>query len=335
MRIGVHVPNCMEGLIVRPPFAPARANQDLAVQAESLGYASVWVNDHITTQRYLSHLNPKPNYYDPIVTMAAIAAVTSRVRIGTGILVVPIRHPVIAAKQIATLDDLSGGRIVIAVGAGAYKEEFEAVHPGLPTRARGRIITESVTAMQALFTQEKASFAGEYIRFGEIELNPKPVQQPFPLWMGGNGDAVLRRAGRLGEGWFPAALTPAEFGAKWEIIAGHAREAGRDPGALDHTLELLISIDTDRERAIDRFKRSLSYEHLLSLSEATLKGQDIERTIMSRNLLGGPEDIVAQLKAYEQAGVRDTVLIFTVDTLREMEESMELFARTVMPHFAD
>lgn len=331
MRIGIHVPNCMEGLIVRPPFAPASANQELAVQAEALGYSSVWVNDHITTQRYLSHLFPKPSFYDPIVTMGAIAAVTCRLRIGTGILVLPIRHPVIAAKQIATLDALSDGRIVIAVGAGAYKEEFEAMFPGVPTNARGRIIDESVQAMQALFTQEKASFEGEHIRFGEIELNPKPVQQPFPLWMGGNGDVVLRRAGRLGRGWFPAALTPGEFIVKWQALAGYARAAGRDPATLEHTLELLICIDSDRERALDRFKRSLSYEHLLSLSEATFKGQDIERTIMARNLLGDPETITAQLQTYAEVGVRDVVLIFVADSLAEMQAGVELFADQVLP----
>src|SRR5580692_10978962 len=169
----VGFPTGMEGLTYPIPFSNPEDLVRIAQHAEALGYHSVWGNDHMTTQHYVRAESPvPPRFWEPLVTYAYLAAHTKRLRFGTGVLVLPMRRDiVVTAKQIATLDHFSNGRVEIGVGIGAYREEFEALNPQARVH-RGDMVVEGVTALRLLFSQRAASFDGKYYKFRDVELFP-------------------------------------------------------------------------------------------------------------------------------------------------------------------
>jgi probable F420-dependent oxidoreductase len=205
MKFSVCLPTCYEGLaypvgLIREPADFVR----LAQGAEAWGYDSVWGNDHLTTQRYVAEkFNDPPSFYEVFVTLTWVAAATRRIGVGTAVMVIPMRDPVIAAKQAATLDVLSGGRCRIGVGIGAYKEEFEAVRADRVGQSRGAMVDEGIAAMRLLFEERRATFRGRFFHFEAVEAFPKPVQRPFPIFVGGHNLKAIERAVRWGQGWLP------------------------------------------------------------------------------------------------------------------------------------
>lgn len=200
MEFGLALPNF-------GPLAHPDTLSDLAREAEALGYDSLWTSDHVflpAAERSFS-----PNFYDPLVVMALVAALTSRVRIGVSVLVLPYRDPIVTAKMIATLDQLARGRIILGVGVGWLESEFHAL--GLDFHQRGALTDEALDCMRALWTQDPTSFQGRCHAFLDMRLLPKPVQDPFPVWVGGNGPAALRRAAQRGTGWHPINLSLNDF----------------------------------------------------------------------------------------------------------------------------
>src|ERR1700677_2431870 len=171
------LPTCMEGLTYPIPFSDPANLLRIARHAETLGYHSVWGNDHMTTQNYVRAEFPTPpRFWEPLVTYAWLAASTTTLRFGTGILVLPMRRDiVVTAKQIATLDHLSGGRLEIGVGVGAYREEFDALRPEGGVH-RGDMVEEGVQALQLLFKERNATFDGKYYKYKDVEFFPKPKQ---------------------------------------------------------------------------------------------------------------------------------------------------------------
>ena len=155
-----------------------------------------------------------------------MAARTERIKLATGIIVLPMRTMPVLAKQVATLDQLSGGRVILGVGTGAYREEYEALYPDARDARRGDIIDEGMRALRLLFTERKASFRGRHVRFEEVECFPKPRQTPLPMYAGGNHAEVRRRAGAYGEGWMPAVLSPEEIARGVEDVHRAAAAAG-------------------------------------------------------------------------------------------------------------
>src|SRR5690606_771327 len=186
------------------PFAGPADLIRQARRCEELGYHSVWGNDHITTQNYVRELYPDtpPNFYEPLITLAAIGAATTTLKLGTALTVLPVREPVYLAKQALTLDQMSGGRFIMAVGLGAYREEFLAWGGSRVKGARrGDMMDEGLEALRLLFTEPRASFDGKYYSFKDVEMFPKSVAQPFPLYVGGHNMEALDRAARYGQGW--------------------------------------------------------------------------------------------------------------------------------------
>jgi len=238
VKFGVGVPTATEGLMYPVPYASIEDAVELAVMAEELGFESVWGNDHIASQRYVqAQFDDPPHYYDPLGYLAFVSAKTARIRLATCVIVLPFRHPVVAAKQLATLDHLSGGRLVVGVGIGAYREEFEALQPGVALH-RGRYAEEAIRSLQLLFTQRRASFDGEYVRFADVESYPKPRQPVLPILSGGNSVGSKDRAARLGQGWLPACLTPEELTAGISEIRKTAADSGRElPAGFEVALQ--------------------------------------------------------------------------------------------------
>ncbi|WP_030919876.1 LLM class flavin-dependent oxidoreductase [Streptosporangium amethystogenes] len=331
MRFGLGVPTGTEGLMYPVPYADAAEAVELAVQAERLGFDSVWGNDHVTTQGYVrEEFDTPPRYYDPFAYLSYVAALTSRIRLATAIMVLPFRNPVVAAKQVATLDRLSGGRAVLGVGIGAYREEFEAMNPGRRIN-RGEHAAEAIQALNALFTERRASFKGRWVEFEDVESYPKPAQPVLPILSGGNAPGSRTRAALHAGGWLPACLTPGEVAAGIADIRAQAAAAGRElPGGFEVALQVAVCVAPTHEEAWRRFRASQLHNHMVSLSGTTLKDQGVS-DLASRNLIGTPDSVAEQIAAYREVGV-DTLagLLFAADTVPETLDAMHEFSETVI-----
>lgn len=330
MKFGLGVPTGTEGMMYPVPYADPVQAVELAVEAERLGFDSVWGNDHISTQRYVrDEFDDPPRFYDPMSYMSYVAARTTTLRLASAIMVMPFRHPVVAAKQLATLDQLSGGRVICGVGIGAYREEFEAMWPDRSMH-RGRFAVEYIEALTRLFTQRRASFEGEYLRFDDVESFPKPAQAPMPILSGGNAPGVRRRAALQCNGWIPACLSPAEMATGLAEIRRLAEESSRALDGFDVAPQLSVSMGATREEALARFNRSQLASHMRSLAKTTLKGQQ-DGDVVDRNLIGTADDIVEQVTRYAESGVTTlSALLFACNTVDETLESMREFAETVI-----
>jgi probable F420-dependent oxidoreductase len=231
---------CNTGRYVDPKEAVA-----LAEAAEAAGFESIWTVEHtIVPAGYKSTYPYDPSgkmaggrddfaLPDPLIWMAFVAAATSRIKLATGILIVPQHNPVLAAKQIATLDHLSGGRIILGIGVGWLEEEFNAL--GVPFRERGARTDEYVAAMRELWSADKPTFKGRFVQFEGAYCRPQPVNKSVPIVVGGHSDAAARRAGRFCDGFFPARGAPAELMA---TARKAAETAGRDPDKIEMTVSL-------------------------------------------------------------------------------------------------
>jgi probable F420-dependent oxidoreductase len=332
MKFGIALPSCTEGLCYPVPFTSPDVLTRIAVESERLGYDSVWCNDHLTTQRYVrQRWSQPPSYYDPFVALSFVAAATERIRLGTSIVVLPMRDPVVVAKQASTLDVFSGGRLILGVGVGAYREEFEAVNPRQRSARRGAMVDEGIQAVRALFTERSAAFQGNYYEFHDVEMYPKPVQNPLPIWVAGNSPQVAERAGRWCEGYLPAVLPAAQIRKSVRRLRDVAMEAGRDPDAIEIAPQFVMTIAPTHEAAVARFRQSWLYHHLLSLKTSTLKDQDLS-DVERYNLIGTPAEIVEKIEEFRDAGVTNCAsMAISTATVEDLIEQMEFFAEDVLP----
>lgn len=332
-QFGIGIPTGTEGLMYPIPFAKATDNIRLAQAAERLGYDSVWGNDHVSTQHYVRKEYPQaPNYYAPLLVLAAIGAATQRVKLATALLVVPFRHPVLIAKEVATLDQLSGGRVLLGVGIGAYREEFEAMYGSVAANKvnRGELLDETLASLERLWSPEDASFSGKYFTFESVQTFPKPVQQPVPVYIGGNSPEGWRRCGRYGQGWLPAVLSPAEVKSGVTQIRRYLEEYGRGEQQIDVAPQLVVSLGRTHEEAVRRFEASQVHKHLVSLKKSTLKGQQ-SGTMEERSLIGTPDEIAEQIDRYVEAGVTTfSAMLFANNTIDSFIESMQWFSEEVI-----
>jgi len=236
---------CNTGRYVDPNEAVA-----LAQAGEEAGFESMWTVEHtVIPAGYAPEYPYAPSgrmsggrddfpLPDPLIWMAYIAQATKRIKLATGILILPQHNPVITAKQVATLDHLSGGRVLLGIGVGWMREEFAAL--GVPFEDRGGRTDEYIAAMRELWSADKPSFKGKYVKFENAYCRPQPVRKRVPIIVGGHSQAAVRRAGRLGDGYFPAR------GAAPELISGArqaAAAAGRDPAELEITVGLPDNLD--------------------------------------------------------------------------------------------
>ncbi len=199
MNVGVWIPNCRH-------LATPEIIRSTAVRAEHLGYDSIWVSDHVVVP-HANVVNFGETVFDPLVTLAVVAGATSRVRLGTTVLIVPYRNPVVTAKMVSSLDALSGGRCILGIGAGWVAAESVAL--GVPFAERGAMTDEYLETMRELWTSREPSFTGKYTQFSGLVFEPKPLQKPYPpIWVGGHSRAALRRTVQLGAAWHPINRSP-------------------------------------------------------------------------------------------------------------------------------
>ena len=290
----------------------------LARAADELHYDSVWITDHVvipkaTTSRYpyspdgRLDLEAAQHYLDPLTVMSFLAGVTERTAIGSSVLILPYRNPVLVAKMVATLDVLSRGRVILAVGVGWLREEFEALN--LTTFAeRGAATDEYIQILRELWTKEWPSYRGRFYSFDEVRFYPKPVQKPYPpVWIGGHTKAAIRRAARLGDGWHPiglrppAGLYPAEYAKAAADLRAQAEAAGREPKAI-----------------------ALSFRAPIKFTDAATSGARVP-------FIGSRDQIVEDIRTYQGLGVSHLIFDFAGTSVEAILEQLQRFAEEVRP----
>ena len=253
-------------------FPDATGAARVARAAEMAGFDSVLAIDHVVLPQHYDSIYPysangrmpaanTAPYVDPLIWMAFAAAATTKIKLMSGVIILPQREPLALAKQVATLDFMSGGRIELGVGVGWLKEEFAAI--GVPFERRGKRADEYIAAMRALWASDGASYHGEFVNFDKVNSNPKPLRGTVPIIIGGHSEAAAKRAGRLGQGFFPSIGAPADTFPLFDIVRRSAEAAGRDPesieritgcpGALPNSgQDPLAAIDERRARGAQR-----------------------------------------------------------------------------------
>jgi probable F420-dependent oxidoreductase len=250
------------GVVMFPTDYAIRPDE-LARALEERGFESLWVPEH--THIPASRRSPWPgggelprdywHAYDPFLALTAAAMATSRLRLGTGICLVIERDPIITAKEVATLDRLSGGRVIFGIGGGWNAEEME--HHGTDFKKRWRVLRERVLAMKAIWTKEEAEFHGEFVNFEKIWSHPKPLQKPHPpILMGGDGATTFDRVIEFADGWMPLARQGRNPVAKIPELYARAEKAGRDPKSISVTIFFAkpdkASVDVLRSAGVER-----------------------------------------------------------------------------------
>jgi probable F420-dependent oxidoreductase len=270
----------------------------LAIRAEALGFTSVWVHDHVFNAGHVFRRIGNKPYYEPLTLLSYVAARTERVGLGTSVLVLPYHNPIRLAKTAATLDVLSGGRLILGVGVGAVAPESEAM--GSPFAERGAITDEAIAVMKELWTQDDPRFAGKYSRFSGMPFSPKPLQQPhIPVLIGGNSRAAIRRAVRLGNGWHPLATPPETLAQGMRDLQQLAQAAGRDMAEIPVSLSIPLGPSSPRRVAL---------------------GTE-------------PGEIIRAIQAYADLGVQTIAIAGHTDQMAEILPAMDLLAREVLPVF--
>ena len=274
------------------------------------------------------HPGKAPNFYEPTIVMAALSAATTTISLGTAVTVLPMREPVYLAKQAITLDRMSGGRFILGLGVGAYREEFTAWGgPRVAGARRGEMMEEGLAALRRLLDEPVASFEGRHYGFSNVEMSPKSVRQPFPLYIGGHNLEALERAARWGQGWLGGWRPLKEMEERIAIIKRRAAEHGRDPAGIEIAPQFSVTIDRTLEAAEARYMASGLVAHRRSLAYT---GRDLSHQVVA-NLVGSPDVILEKVARLASIGVDHCcALMFPTATVGEMDEQIEWFARDVM-----
>ncbi len=289
--------------------------RSVAQRAEDLGYDHVWVSDHIILPKKVDSFYPyatdgvptfRPDepYYEPLAALNFIAGCTQRIRLGTHVLIIPYRNPVLTAKILSTLDVLSGGRVILGAGVGWMEEEFQAM--GLDTyKERGAVTDEYLQLYREFWTKESPSFQGKYYQISDSGFEPKPLQKPLPIWIGGHTGAAIRRAAKYGDGWMPIGLRP---------------PAILDPEELSGKIARLRKLTVEAGRPEDAV--SLTFSTGIVFNDSAGSSREM--------MQGRPEQIAADLRQYQDLGVSNFIIGFRGGTVPELQENMERFSREVM-----
>jgi probable F420-dependent oxidoreductase len=288
-----------------------------AQQAEALGFYCLTVADHVIVPKNISvpypytvdGKYPGTGYHlETLMTMGFLAGTTKRIRFITSVMILPYRNPIVTAKMLASLDVLSGGRVIVGAGVGWMKEEFETIRTE-PFEERGKVTDEYIAAFRELWTSDNPSFSGKYCSFSNILFLPKPVQKPtIPIWIGGHSKHAIRRAARLGDGWHPIGgvptipLEPEDIARDMSMLREYAAKAGRDPKNIRVALKGSLF---DREKQITPGKR--------------------------RRFIGNAEEVASDIRDYRAVGVDTMIFDVRQPSIAETLERMEWMAKEVFP----
>lgn len=300
---GMQLPIQSQSTIYAEPWEAGAGAEDLAEiarAADRAGFAYLASCDHVAIPRRLAGAMSTV-WYDPVATLSYLAGITERVLLLSHVAVVGLRHPLLSAKQYATLDHLSGGRLILGVGAGHVQEEFEAL--GVDFAARGPVLDESIDALRAALGQEEyPEFAGERFSFSGLGQRPRPAQERIPVWVGGSSPAAVRRAAVRGDGWLPQGDPRGRLPAQIATLKALREEAGvTEPIEIGAITEPLYVGEADWE-------------------------------VGRRTLSGKPDALAESLRAYAAMGVHQIQVRFRSRSRSELIDQMAAFAADVVPH---
>ncbi len=294
-----------------PDMPDAQKLIEYGVRMEELGYESVWVWDHI-----LLGVDPHFPIIDALSLLTAVAARTSKIKLGTGILVLPLRNPLVLAKQLSSMDLISNGRLILGMASGWYKREFDAV--GIDFHKRGKIMDQNLEILNRLWTEDMVS--GDYPphNMSNSVMFPKPHQKPRPpILIGGYVDAVLKRAALGGDGWLTYFYTPEGFAEDWAKVRGFAEEGGKDPDTLISTNQLPIIVGERDKVEADMMEWLNTEWDFAGWSKSTPDSA----------IIGTVDECVEQLKAHLDTGVDRIIFV----PYRYQDDQVELIANEIMP----
>ena len=295
---------------------------EFARRAEALGYGRVTMGEHI-----MDGNPPRPTLLN-LPAMAAAAGATSNLRVMTGIVIAPLYHPVTLAKMVATVDQVSSGRLDFGIGISGQrgtKIEFDAV--GVDVHTRGKRTDEMLQVMQRLFTEEHVSHHGDFFDFDDVSLLPFPAQKPYPpIWVSGRSEAAMRRAGVMGDGWYPYLFTVRRIKASNDMVRQYAAEAGRDLTGFNWGLNQPTAISSDGSEALELAVSNVGERYVTAERSA----ESIAKALC---IAGTPDDCVKAVEERIEAGVEHINLGFLASEPDAFYKQMELFASQVIPKF--
>jgi probable F420-dependent oxidoreductase len=304
---------------------PAQTIANVAERAEDWGLDSFWLSDHL--------LAPSPEL-DVVATLSLLASRTTRMKLGPSVLLLNLRHPLMVAKSFASLDYMSGGRMVMAVGTGSNLADYAAC--GIPVEGRGRRLDEGIEVLRKVWKESKASYHGRFFNFDNVTIEPRPVArtgndsgthsgtQPgtIDIWVGGRSDAALKRAARLADGFFASFQTPEEFGISMAKIRDYAAGYGRANARIESGLILLCRIAKSREQALEEMRPMLA-----------AMGAGAE-AYLARTVYGSPEDVIQRLGEYVAMGL-DKFVLWPIAAPEAWPKQVELVGRKIASHYTD
>lgn len=299
MEFGIALPTYPAGATVEGVVKVAQA-------AERLGFSSAWTTDHVIMPA--DQAGPYREIFEPLMMLGYLAALTTNVKLGISVIVVPQRNGIVLAKELATLDHLCRGRLIVGVGAGWNEREFVMLDAGDRYHRRGAYLNETIRVWRHLWTTPEKPFDGEFYHLSDVAFGPLPYSEGGPaIWVGGQSLGARRRAGRYGAAWHPVGISASDLVEQFGAVREAAEKAGRPVPAAVARLPMRFSVGGGPMNA--------------------------NRTI--RVLEGEPEQIVAALNEYVKAGASEIICHFGSPNGDEVIESMEIFAHEVMPHFQD
>jgi probable F420-dependent oxidoreductase len=307
----------------------------------AFAYLALNVHDHLTwtEEIHRTHISSgsddsktgdSPDFYEAMTTLAYLAGLVHSLRLGIACLVVPCRNPLLAAKQIASLDVFCDGRLDIGLGIGSpstlKSREYEVL--GVNRKLRGKIADDHIRAMKTIWMSQPSSYEGKFVAFKDAEICPKPRQKPHPpLWIGGWTEAAMKRTAALGDGWLPAWLLPEDIEKRFRELKEIAAALGRNPDAIHLGIEVYGCIDEDSSKAREDGLGTLA------IGRSTFERQMTVDQLAEVSLIGSPDEIRRTVRAYADAGVSHFEIKFIYPTLERHSQMLQLFAREILPAF--
>jgi alkanesulfonate monooxygenase SsuD/methylene tetrahydromethanopterin reductase-like flavin-dependent oxidoreductase (luciferase family) len=322
VKFGAGISNCREGKVYPSGFTTTQSLVAVALASESSGFDYLWGNDLQTTFDEALQSAPQLNFYEIHAAFAYIAARTERIRMLSALVTLPLRDPVLLAKQTATLDCLSGGRYVLGAGLGGKRTELERLRGRFSKSInRGEWLDESLELILRLFNEDTVNHDGKYFSVAGARVYPKPEQVPFPIYFTGAGEDMLRRTAQYGAGWIHMNVTPEAIVTPLRQLEELCAESNTSYEALDKCLLFDAAIAESEDDAAARWDSSLSS----ALSKARGRGSSASA------LVGTPASITQQLLPYTAAGITHFGCIFAGSTVDEVLAQIRLFGAQVIP----
>ncbi len=327
LHVSVGLPNCREGRLHPVESVTVDWILGVARQAEELGFHGVWANEFAVTEPGVASQFTRPGrYFDAIAILSAVATATASIRLTTATLILPHHEPVLLAKQAATLDWISGGRLTLGFGLGGSVEEYRRLYGAGERVNRGAMMDEYLPALRALWTDRHATYSGESVRFESAEMFPKPVQDPLPIWLAGDADAVFRRIARYGQGWIDSHSGREEMQAKIATIRGYLEAEGRDPDSLEVGRQVYVAVASTDEGA-ERVRRdALAADRIEGTALPVAKGE--------RVVVGAFASVAERLREFASAGATEIAVIFYARDPQEHADQVRAFHDDVLPQLA-